>query len=191
MKYSVFIFFFWISLSFAQAKNEKEERIPLSEFPKIAQNYFNSFSHKVKYLKFYRETDGEKQSFEAKFKIKKLYYSVEFDTEGKLEDVEIVIKEKYIPKSTFSEISGYFDANYRKTRLLKIQKQYVNYTNRSDKAFLQHIVEHPNDRHTHFEIIAEIKTDDLHELREFTFDKNGKFEAYRKVTSSSYEHALY
>ncbi|WP_042244306.1 hypothetical protein [Jejuia pallidilutea] len=191
MKYSILLFLMCVSFSFSQSKNEKEERIPISQFPEVARNYFNNFSYKVKYLKFYRETDGDKVSFEAKFKIKKLYYSIEFDINGKLEDIEIVIKEKHIPKHTHANINAYFNAHYKKTRFIKIQKQYVNYTNQSDKSFIQHIVEHPNDKHTHFEIIAEIKTDETRELREFTFNKDGKFESFRKVTSSSYDHALY
>ncbi|GGD22262.1 hypothetical protein [Hyunsoonleella pacifica] len=191
MKYSFFICLLWFSFSFSQVKDEKEERISLSEFPKIAQNYFSNFSDQVKYLKFYRETDGEKQSFEAKFKIHKLYYSAEFDALGKLEDIEIVIKKRHIAKEVLTRIMAYFEANYKKTRLLKIQKQYVNHTNTNDKSFIQHIVDNPNDRYTHFEIIAETKTEKLRELSEFTFNKNGNFESSRKVTSSSYEHALY
>lgn len=191
MKYSFFICLLWFSFSFSQTKDEKEERIPLSEFPKVAQNYFNNFSDKVKYLKFYRETDGNKKSFEAKFKIHQLYYSAEFDTLGKLEDIEIVIKKRHIPQEVFTKIMTFFDANYKKTRLLKIQKQHVNYTDVNDKTFIQHIIDNPNDRHTNFEIIAETKTDKLRELSEFTFDKNGNFKNSRKVTSSSYEHALY
>ncbi|MEW4923312.1 hypothetical protein [Algibacter sp. 2305UL17-15] len=190
-KFNILIFLCFTSLCSSQSKNEKEERIPISEFPEIAQSYFNTISHDVKYLKFYKETDGDKLSFEAKFKIKKLYYSVEFDTLGKLEDIEIVIKKKYIPKNTLKEILKYFDTNFRKSRFLKIQKQYVNYTKKSDKQFIQHIVDNPNDKHTHFEIIAEIKTKQKHELREFIFDKNGIFKTSRIVTSSSYEHALY
>ena len=191
MKRFSILFFLMSSFCFSQVKNEREERIPISEFPKVAQSYFNVISQNVKYLKFYKETDGDKQSFEAKFKIKKLYYSVEFDTLGKLEDIEIVIKKKHIPKNIIKEISKYFDKNFRKARLIKIQKQYVNYTKKTDKQFIQQIVDNPNDKHTHFEIIAEIKTKEIHELREFTFDKNGIFKKSRLVTSSSYEHALY
>ena len=190
-KYSCFVLLLCMGFSFSQSKNEREERITKTEFPEIAQPYFNSFLDKVKYLKFYRETDGSKQSFEAKFKINKLYYSVEFDTLGKLEDIEIVIKNKHIPEDIFSKISDYFDGNFRKTRVIKIQKQYVNNTLSSDKNFIQHIVTHPDDTHTHFEIIAETKKEKLHELKEFTFNKNGKFISSREVTSSSYEHALY
>lgn len=189
--YSTLVFYFILSICFSQNKDEREERIKQSEFPEIAQTYFNFISHDAKYLKFYKETDGEKQSFEAKFKVDKLHYSVEFDTIGNLEDIEIVIKKKYISKKTYKEISNYFDSNFKKTRIIKIQKQYINYTNKSDKYFIQHIVENPNDKHTHFEIIAEIKTKKKHELREFIFNRNGIFEKSRLVTSSSYEHALY
>ncbi len=190
-KYSILAFFLWSTFTFSQVKNEKEERISISEFPKVTQSYFNNFSKKVKLLKFYRETDGKKQSFEAKFKIKKLHYSIEFDTNGKLEDIEILIRQKHIPESIFSNIFNYFDTSFKNSRLLKIQKQYINHTETSDKEFIQQIVSYPNDRYTHFEIIAEIKTKETRELREFTFDKHGKFESSRKVISSSYEHALY
>lgn len=178
-------------VSFPQSKNEKEERIPASEFPEIAQGYFNIISHEVKYLKYYKETDGDKKSFEVKFKYKKEHYSAEFDTLGKLEDIEIVIKKRHIPKQIFNTISDYFNANYKRFTIVKVQKQYVNTTNKTDRQFIRHVLENPYNKHTHFEIIAEVKTPRKHELRELTFDRHGVFEKSRKVTSSSYEHALY
>ena len=191
MKFNILLFILCCSISFSQNKDEKEERIQLSDFPEIAKTYFNFISHDAKYLKFYKETDGEKQSFEAKFKVDKLYYSVEFDTLGKLEDIEMVIKKKYIDKNIYKEIDNYFNSTFKKTRIIKIQKQFVNKTSKNDKQFIRNIIENPENKHTHFEIIAEIKTKKIHELREFTFDRNGKFKKSRVVTTSSYEHALY
>lgn len=190
-KFNILFFVFYCTISFSQTKNEKEERIQLSEFPEVAQNYFNFILHEAKYLKYYKETDGKKQSFEAKFKVNKLHYSIEFDTIGKLEDIEVVITTKHISKDIYKQINTYFNSNFKKTRIIKIQKQYVNYTDKSDKYFIQHVVKNSNDKHTHFEIIAETKTKKKHELREFTFNRNGIFEKSRLVTSSSYEHALY
>ncbi|WP_147297725.1 hypothetical protein [Seonamhaeicola aphaedonensis] len=181
----------FISFSFSQTKNEKEERIKPSEFPEIAQNYFNTISDKVKYLKFYKETDGMKKSYEVKFKYNKQHYSVEFDTIGNLEDIEIVIREKDIPKIVLHNISKHFDKNFEKARFIKIQKQFINTTQKTDKQFIDYILNKPNNKHTHFEIIAEIKTKKHHQLRELTFDKDGTFEKSRIVTSASYEHALY
>lgn len=191
MKYSFIFFFLFFSFAFTQTKNEKEERIPASEFPENARNYFNTISQEVKYLKYYRETDGNKKSFEIKFKYNKEHYSVEFDTLGKLEDIEIVIKKKHIPKKTYNAISDYFNKNYKKFTIVKVQKQYVNTTNKPDEQFIHHILEKSFNKHTHFEIIAEVKTKEKHELRELTFNRHGVFEKSRKVTSSSYEHALY
>jgi hypothetical protein len=187
----IFFIVFWCSLGFSQTKNEKEERIKPSEFPEVARGYFNSISDKVKYLKYYWETDGDRQSYEAKFKYNRQYYSVEFDTIGKLEDIEILIKKKDIPKAALKNIEKYYDKHFRKVRFIKIQKQFVNTTKRTDKQFIDFILRKPNNKHTHFEIIAEIKTKKHHQLRELTFDKDGNFEKSRIITSSSYEHALY
>lgn len=181
----------WCSFGFSQVKNEKEERITPHEFPGLPLKYFNTIAEKVNYLKFYRETDGSKTSYEAKFKYNKQHYSIEFDSIGKLEDIEIVIKEKDIPKSTLEKISGHYEKHFKKVRFIKIQKQFVNTTKRTDKQFIDFVLRKPNNKHNHFEIIAEIKTKKRHELRELTFDKNGVFEKSRIVTSSSYEHALY
>ena len=190
-KFSFLIFISCCSFCFSQVKAEREERIKAYEFPESTQGYFDFISKDAKYLKFYKETDGENQSFEAKLKVRKFHYSIEFDTLGKLEDIEIVIKKKHISKKVLNAINSYFNSNFKKTRFIKIQKQYVNYNNESDKFFIQHIIENPNDKHTSFEIIAEIKTEMEHELMEFTFNRKGTFEKSRLVTSSSYEHALY
>ena len=178
-------------IGFSQTKNEKEFRINESAFPTEARGHFNIILDSINYIKYYKETDGEKHSFEIKFKYKKQHYSVEFDTLGNLEDIEILIKKKHLPKEVWHNIQDYFSKNYKTYSLVKLQKQYRNTSQKTDRQFIHQILNKPINKHTHFEIISEIKTKHLHELREFTFDRNGTFETSRKVTSSSYEHALY
>ncbi|WP_136480402.1 hypothetical protein [Cognatitamlana onchidii] len=190
-KFSLIFLLCCFSLSFSQSKNEREERIPSSEFPEEAHRYFNGITDKVNYLKFYRETDGDKKSYEAKFKLNKLYYSVEFSTEGVLEDIEIIIKKKHIPKPVLEQIEHYLDTNFERSRFIKIQKKYVNNTSKNDKQFIDYIIENPESINTHYEIIAETKSRNDHQLRELTFTNLGEFKKSRKVSSSSYEHALY
>ena len=190
-KFSFLFVICFTTLSFSQSKNEKEERIDASEFPQTALNHFNEISNQVKYLKLYKEIDGDKQSFEAKFKLKKLHYSVEFDTLGKLEDIEIVIKEKYIPRPLLKTILTYFESNSQKVRFIKIQKQYVNHSKKTDQQFINYVLDSPVGKNTHFEIIAEIKINGERFLKEFTFKNTGEFEKSRPVSSSSYDHALY
>ncbi|TXE09599.1 hypothetical protein FUA26_08910 [Seonamhaeicola algicola] len=187
----IFLLLFCNALCFSQVKNEKEERIKQAHFPELASSYFSFIANNASYLKFYKETDGEKVSFEAKFKLNKLHYSVEFDSIGTLEDIEILIKQKHIPKASLQKIKRHFSDKFEKIRFIKIQKQFINNSSKTDKQFIEHIVNNPNQKPTHFEIIAEIKTKERHELRELTFNENGTFKKSRKVTSASYEHALY
>ncbi len=190
-KSSLLILLFSCTLCLSQVKNEKEERISITEFPEKARTYFNTISNDVRYMKYFKETDGSKKSFEIKFKYKKAHYSVEFDTLGNLEDLEIIIKKKHIPKKICASIFQYFESNFIKATLVKVQKQYINTSQHSDQQFILHILNQTNTIPPNFEIIAEIKTEDARELREFTFDHLGKFITSRKVTTSSYEHALY
>lgn len=190
-KFSLITLIFYCTVSFSQSKNEKEERIDASEFPEAAHSYFKGISGQVNYLKFYKETDGNKHSFEAKFKLNKRHYSVEFDTLGNLEDIEIVVKDKHIPKPTFKTMMNYFNTHFDRVRFIKIQKQFLNNSKLSDQQFINYILVSPVGKNTHFEIIAEIKTNGERFLKEFTFKNTGEFEKSRPVSSSSYEHALY
>ncbi|MCB4799801.1 hypothetical protein [Neotamlana laminarinivorans] len=191
MKYNIIILLFWSCLLQAQTKNEKEERIPDFQFPKPAYNYFNNTKKPLKRLKFFKEIDGKNKSYEAKFKYNKLHYSVEFDTLGKLEDIEIIIKQKHIPEGALQQITTYFKTNFDKYSFIKIQEQYINKTTKTDTDFINYILENPIGKHTHFEIIAEIKSEKDRLFKEFTFKFTGEFEKSRPISSSSYEHALF
>jgi hypothetical protein len=179
------------SFGVSQTKNEQEERVKVNEFPKVAQEYFNKLPHKLKNQRFYRESDGDKLSFETKFKYKKQHYSVEFDANGILEDVEVLIKKKDIPKVSFETILNYFNTHFEHVRFIKIQKQYINASHTNDLQFINFVLDDSINKNTHFEIIADIKSNGKHLLKEFTFKSNGEFEKSRPVSSSSYEYALY
>ena len=87
MKLKTFIFLLcFCQFVFCQTKNEKEKRIPLAEFPEAAKAVIKNLPDDCKRLKFYKETDGEKQSFEVKFKYKRKRYSLEFSEDGNIED---------------------------------------------------------------------------------------------------------
>ncbi|MGZ0015371.1 hypothetical protein [Yeosuana sp. AK3] len=190
-RFSLLLLIFYGSFSFSQIKNEKEERINASDFPEVLQSYFNTISNQVNHLKFYKETDGKKYSYEAKFKFKKHLYSVEFDANGVLEDIEMVIKKKQIPKEAMLVISNYFNTHYDKTHLIKIQKQYKNNTTHSDQQFIDNVLSNAISDHSYFEIVAETKQHGERQLQELIFKNDGTFVNARLVTISSYGHVLY
>jgi hypothetical protein len=174
-----------------QSKNEKEEKVELKTFPKKAIEVLQTLPEDCKRLKFYKETDGAKQSFEAKFKYKKLRYSVEFSAEGIIEDIEVTLKPKNIENAVTSEIRTYFKVTYKRSKLIKIQKQYIYNALLNAIDFLSKVLSKRSSAQVNYEIIAEVKSNSGRDIREFTFDKNGRFLNFKTLNPDSYEHALY
>ena len=84
--------FLCFQFSYTQYKNEREFRIRKSQFPSAAISIIEDNVVGIKRLKFYKETDSNKVSFEAKLKMDKLWYSLEFNKEGVSKNIEILIK---------------------------------------------------------------------------------------------------
>ncbi len=175
-----------------QTKNEKEERIKKEVFPKIALLTLNDLPQSSKRLKFYRETDGDKKSYEAKFKLNRKIYSIEFNSQGQLEDVEVKIKKKSIPRSISTSITTYFKTTFDKHKLIKIQEQFVYEKGELNaKAYLESILLMATIIEPNYEIIAEVKHNKIRTIKEFTFNTQGKFLSARTLNRTSYEHVLY
>ena len=189
IKFSLILF--CSQLVFSQTKKEKEERISLSEFPLKAQNIINDLPEDCKRVRYYKETDGDKQSFEAKFKYKRRRYSLEFSLEGAIEDIEVIIKLSTIKKNTQTQITSYFKSSYLNYKLFQIQEQYVFDGYSNIDIFIANVLNQRSTDTVNYEIIAEVKTDNGREIREFTFDHNGSFLNFRVVEPSSYAHVLY
>ncbi|BAO75880.1 hypothetical protein [Winogradskyella sp. PG-2] len=179
------------SLAFSQAKNEKEERVDLNKFPKDAITVIKTLPKNCKRLRYHKETDGTKESFEAKFKYKKQRFSLELNLEGIIEDIELTIKLKQLEENIKSQIESYFKNNYKKARHIKLQKQYVYDSTQDPTEFLNKVLSKESKSEVNYEIITEVKTGSKRDIREFTFDKDGLFLSFKIINPDSYEHALY
>jgi hypothetical protein len=120
----VVLFFFTPVLVFSQVKVEKELKIQRSRVPVKALDWLEDAIDQKKQLKWYYETDGDHQSFEAKFKRKGRSYSVEFDTDGVVEDIEIIEHWRKLPLLVRNNISDYLQAEFSKSRIDKVEFQY-------------------------------------------------------------------
>jgi len=175
----------------SQTKNEIEKRINLSELPETAQILVSKLPSNCMRLRFYMETDGDKQSFEAKFKHRKKLYSLEFSENGIIEDIEVVTKFKRIKEATKKRINNYFSESYTKHRLIKIQRQYIYSNEYNSIDFVKNILSENSKAKTNFEIIAEVKLEKARAIKEFTFNNYGTFLNFRVLKPTSYEHVLY
>ena len=176
----------------AQTKNEQEIRIEKEDFPKKALNLLEHLPENIKRIKYYKETDQDKTSFEAKLKLKRKKYSIEFDETGNLEDIEITVKSKNIDRVVLKTIETFFKSEYKKYGLLKIQNQYKKQASIDAISTLQKAIENSQEFEINLEIIAQVQTkNSKKQVMEFTFNHLGSLLESRIVEPSSYEHVLY
>ena len=114
MQYWLIGLFLFPLIAAAQVKYEQEYRVKAEEVPGPARAFFEGDLSTQK-LKWYKEVQLEATSFEAKFKRNGKKFSVEFDTLGRVEDVETIIR--------FDEL----DAQVRTPVELELGKQFVRY----------------------------------------------------------------
>lgn len=106
-------------------KTERETRISYSEFPEAAKGFISQINPTKKRTRYYRETDGKRTSYEAKFKLKGNKYSVECTPNGQIEDIEISINKKQIKKTLWAQINNQLSQESKRFKIEKIQEQYI------------------------------------------------------------------
>ena len=124
-KYFIFFLFFFAPLViFGQVKFEKELRVQKSRVPAKALEWLDEVIDHKKKLKWYYQTDGGYNSFEAKFKRERKSFSVEFDTEGNIQDIEIEEHWRKLPLLVRNNISDYLQSKFSKFRVDNVEIQY-------------------------------------------------------------------
>lgn len=174
-----------------QNKYERESRIDKSDFPNSAYILIEDYLKDAKRVRFYQETDSTKKSFETKFKKGRLHYSVEFDENGTLEDVEFKIKERDIPNESWSAIKSYLNENHYRHRVKKIQQQYPLRDGKSVEKTLHDAFQNLILPDVNYELIFSAKEDKGFQEYEGLFDAEGRLIQLRKSFPPSYDHVLY
>ncbi|WP_158974592.1 hypothetical protein [Cellulophaga sp. L1A9] len=191
MKYKILILILLCSYStlMAQVKHEREFRIKKKDFPTESYDLIKSKVSDAKKLKFYKEIDSLKISYEAKFKKDKLWYSIEFNEEGTLEDIEITIKEIDVPNETYERIQNYLGTNFTSFKIKKIQQQYVTEdpVEKTFKNAFQNLML-PS---VNYELIIDAKKEKNYDQFEILFNSEGNYLSIRKSLPPNYDHVLY
>jgi len=171
-------------------KQEQEFRIDKSELPKIILTNLSDYLKESKRVRYYKELDGNKSSYEVKFKRNRLLYSVEFDQEGKLEDVEFVINPVDIPETTLKAIHKYLSSNYKKYRIKKIQQQHPNIDGDSNDV-LKSAFQNLQTSSIRYELIISASKSKAYNEYEVTFNNEGVHVSTREQVKSNYDHVLF
>lgn len=171
-----------------QHKDEKEESIPHGKLPHKAAVFLKKHTPK-KAKKYYRETDGEKVSYEAKFDYKDYLYSVEFDSIGIFLDAEVVIEEEDLPKTSLTVIKKYLNRSFDQFKIEKIQAQFL--PKRSAQKTLKKALQIDRFPPDNYEYIVAVKIGGKIKKFELLFTYNGDFLLKRKVIRNNYDYLLF
>lgn len=107
-----------------QSKYERESRINRSETPQAMQELINRMQLGSK-IKYYKESQLNGHSYEVKTKINDHLYSIEFDSDGNIEDIEQTIHFKEISQESQTTICTILYQELRKFKIEKIQEQWT------------------------------------------------------------------
>ena len=175
----------------AQAKYEREFRIKKAQFPAASFEIAAPFLDDVKKLRFYKEIDSSKQSYEIKFKRDKLHYSAEFNDRDELEDIEVGVTQVDIPEESFQAIEKYLGTNFTKYKIRKIQQQYPRNAFSSTEETFRNAFQNLLAPELNYELIVRSKTEQGYLDYEILFDSAGGFLQQRKSLPPNYDHVLY
>lgn len=192
----LFIIIIILSSAFVQAQDkkiEKEEGIDRKDMPEAASFLIEKIPEKAKRLRYYYQTDGEEESYETKFRFKRSIFSVEFGKDGKLQDVEVTLKERQLPRISLENIQNYLKVNHERHKLEKIQAQYLprnTSENVAEKVFLKSL-SFDSQQPDNYEIIVAVKNKGKLKKFEMLFDKNGEFKSEREIIRNSYDYLIF
>jgi hypothetical protein len=170
--YVVLILLTTTTAGLAQDKFERESRINSNEVPALAVSFIDSLN--TQKVKWYLEERTNDYSFEAKLKLKKQCYSIEFDTLGRLEDVEKTVKWKELDPKVRATIQLQLSKQHKRFKVKKAQIQYTGATNLILKK-IKHSTNAPS-LQTNYELVLKCWPKGKKQqviLYEYLFDERG------------------
>lgn len=187
---SFLLFFGMINLPvFAQDKIERELRVKEKEVPEEAKYWVYDAFETTKRIKWYQEVFESGYSYEAKFKLKGKFYSVEFDSLGNIQDVEIEIGFKELPKDVQTGLELHLSPGYKNPDIKRIQIQFSGESDDLKAFFDQNSLEGILTRYE-IEFIGLDETGGS-ELWEGLFSDKGELIRKRKIVMTPSENLVF
>lgn len=184
-KFKLFLLFSLLvtsSISYGQ-KREIEKGVKEENVPQKARMWLKDAYEGKNKVKWYFQTDGEKEVYEAKLKWKKKWHSVEFLPSGEIKNIEILISIKELPQEIYDNLLQYLSENYQRHKIDRIQ---IQYTGESDD--LEDLIDE-NELGNSLIKIYEIeyfgRENGVNKMWEGHFDKKGHFIEKRVIELNS------
>lgn len=197
MKYSFYVLLLIFFLSgtsavFGQSeKREVEQSIDKSEMPAIALETLNEFWPNMDNIRYFYETDGDSENFEAKLEWMRKQYSIEFTDNGYVIDVEQLVDISEISTKTTDAIRSYLEQQFKSVRITRLQQQFIanDEDETNDIDFIDDILEEDNeDYEIRYEMEVEGKSSSAIGAFELLFDESGNIIQHRRIIKRSLDN---
>lgn len=162
----------------SQSKFEKEERIELSEAPASAVAFIESLALDQSH-KWYLEQSQDGVTYEYKTKYNRHKYSIEFDTSGRVLDIEKTVSFKSIDPIIRRKIQNSLALQFSKYKINKIQLQWIADTETLRDLVISGDTEMSYDQN--YELVIKANKEGKKDFYEVLFDSNGEIRKLLKV----------
>ena len=169
LKHAIWLLIFCPTAIFAQVKFEREFRLNSHEVAAPAKEVVATYPFN-KRVKWYREESSTGASIEAKTCFKGQRFSLEFDTTGVLQDVEVEVKFSALRQDVRAAVESRFNADFKRWKIRKVQRQFSGAPDAVRRSSLEGAS--AEGANVHYEIVVR-GLKDLTELFEYTFDQSG------------------
>ena len=169
-------------------KFEREQRMDPVEVPQTARTFVDSI-HFQKRVKWYLEESLTGHSVEAKVRREGLLYSIEFDTLGRLEDIEVDIRKREIPANTLAAIEAALDQDFSRFRFKQIQTQWTG--NRTVLLAKTRSPQEPEDVVLRYEIVVKGRDESGMHWYEYLFSDSGEPIQRSRIVFQNTDHLDY
>lgn len=178
-------------IGFSQTKEEREHRILCGQFPKNAVKTVKEDLEGVKQLKYYQEIEKTTTTFTAKFKKNKLFYRMDFNAKGDVQNIGYRIKEVDIPNEIYAVIDSTLTENFEKPKTRRMFQQYAksDYTVSEEmiKTAFQNLLL-PN---IEYKFLITGKKKGYRQYYEVIFNATGEIKQMKESVAANYDHVLY
>lgn len=172
-------------------KKEQETRISESEVPKNALHIIEDFEVNRK-KKWYKQDNFDHTSYEVKFKYDGHFYSLEFNNDGKILDVEKLVKWDELQEKQQEKIEQSLSKQYDYHKIIKIQIQYTGDADDLEDLFDGDPEDEDLDKLTEkLEIELEAKKEGSWKLFEVLLLGDGSIDRERVIIGRSTENLNY
>lgn len=162
-----------VTILSGQLKYEREYRLDKSQVPEQALQFVEALKLNSK-VKWYKEENLKTNSIEAKTKYQSQKYSIEFDTSGIIEDIEIEIPWPAILPDPRTAILQYFEANFDKHKIYKVQQQFSGNAASLLQIPSSQPIQSTDDILLRYEIVAKVKRQKNYQKLELLFSDKGE-----------------